>query len=274
MSPRASEPSARVAEILDETRAPAVVELPSTLARGRYAVTRQAVIGVALVVVIAVVMLGGRFLLARQDAVPEPVAAVAAEGEREGFVGEAGPSGEADGAKGVDGTAAPTAAPAAPQETAAPEVTVHVVGQVRSPGVVTLPGGSRVADALERAGGETRKADLAAVNLARPLVDGEQIVVPKPGEAPVAAPPAGATGAGASAGAGPGAAPGTGAALVNLNTADLATLETLPGVGPVLAQRIMDWRLEHGQFAAVEELGEVSGIGDKTYEQLAPKVTV
>lgn len=273
MSPRASEPSARVAEILDETRDPAVVELPSTLARGRYAVTRQAVLGVALVVAVAVVMLGGRFLLARQDAVPEPVVAVAADGEREGFAGETGSSAEADGAKRADGTSAA----AAPQEPTAPEVTevtVHVVGQVRSPGVVTLPGGSRVADALERAGGETKGADLAAVNLARQLVDGEQVVVPKPGDPPVAGPPGGAMGAGTSAGAGPGTPPGPGAALVNLNTADLATLETLPGVGPVLAQRIMDWRLEHGQFAAVEELGEVSGIGDKTYERLAPKVTV
>ena len=107
------------------------------------------------------------------------------------------------------------------------------------------------------------------------FVDGEQVVVPRPGETVTAAPGApDASGAPAGApGAGGGAAPGTGG-LVDLNTADLATLETLPGVGPVLAQRILDWRTEHGRFTAVEELGEVSGIGDKIYAQLSPKVTV
>ncbi|MCW4602820.1 helix-hairpin-helix domain-containing protein [Janibacter hoylei] len=88
-----------------------------------------------------------------------------------------------------------------------------------------------------------------------------------PGAPDASGAPAGAPGAGG------GAAPGTGG-LVDLNTADLATLETLPGVGPVLAQRIVDWRTEHGRFTAVEELGEVSGIGDKIYAQLSPKVTV
>ena len=99
---------------------------------------------------------------------------------------------------------------------------------------------------------------------------------PDPAPAPgAAAPAAGAPAAGAPAGGAPagGAAPAAGGP-VNLNTADLATLETLPGVGPVLAQRILDWLTEHGRFTAVEELGEVSGIGDKIYAQLAPKVTV
>ena len=253
MSPRASEPSARVAEILSEDRDPRVLELPTALARGRYTVSRQAIIGVALIVALAVAVLGGRLVLARQEAVPQPVASVEAKGDRAAFAGEEGEESE-------------TPKASTPSPTAKPEVTVHVVGEVEHPGLVTLPGGSRVADAVKRVGGETSAADLTAVNLARPLVDGEQVVVPKPGEAPVAAAPpaAGAQGAASGGAGGP----------VNLNTADLATLETLPGVGPVLAQRIMDWRLEHGQFTAVEELGEVSGIGDKTYEQLAPKVTV
>lgn len=169
------------------------------------------------------------------------------------------------------GAAATGAAPAG--------VTVHVVGAVKDPGVLTLPVGSRVDDALERAGGAASAADLSGVNLARPLVDGEQVVVPEPGDDPVAAPaPGGQAGPG---GAAPGAgvaggpaAPGGAGALVQLNTVDLAALETLPGVGPVHAERTLDWRTEHGQFTAVEELGEERGIGDKTYAQLSPKVTV
>lgn len=269
MPPRPTEPSARVAEILDESREPRPLELPSTLAGGRYAVSRQAVAGVALVVVAVVAMLVGRFVLAREDAAPQPVAVEQGDPAPAGGAAPAG--GEADAAE-TD----PAAATAPGQPTTA-QVTVHVVGQVRRPGVVTLAPGSRVADAIDEAGGTSGRADLSGVNLARLLVDGEQVVVPKPGQTPTAAVGAPPTGA-APAGAAPGAAPPGGAAApgatVNLNTADLATLETLPGVGPVLAQRILDWRTEHGRFTAVEELGEVSGIGDKIYAQLAPKVTV
>ena len=267
MSRRTSEPSERVAEILDESRDPRPLELPSTLAGGRYGVSRQAIVGVALVVAVAVAMLAGRTVLARQDAAPQPVTTSPA--------GAVAASGEPDG----EPTTAPAGASATPG--AAPTtagVTVHVVGQVRRPGMVTLDAGARVADAIEEVGGATGRADLDGVNLARLLVDGEQVVVPKPGESqPPAGAPAGSTpaagGTGAPGGAPAGAAPAAGAP-VNLNTADLATLETLPGVGPVLAQRILDWRTEHGRFTAVEELGEVSGIGDKIYAQLAPEVTV
>jgi competence protein ComEA len=143
------------------------------------------------------------------------------------------------------------------------QVMVHVVGQVRRPGVVALPTGSRVADAVTAAGGALPRADLTVLNLARLLVDGEQIRVPRPGESVTPTP-----GTSAGSGAAPQGAP------VNLNTADLATLDTLPGVGPVLAQRILDWRAEHGRFSTVEELGEVSGIGEKLLAQLAPRVTV
>lgn len=260
MSRRTSEPSERVAEILDESRDPRPLELPSTLAGGRYGVSRQAIVGVALVVAVAVAMLAGRTVLARQDAAPQPVTTSPA--------GAVAASGEPDG----EPTTAPAGASATPG--AAPTtagVTVHVVGQVRRPGMVTLDAGARVADAIEEVGGATGRADLDGVNLARLLVDGEQVVVPKPGETP---PVAGAPAGGApSAGGAPAGTPAAGTP-VNLNTADLATLETLPGVGPVLAQRILDWRTEHGRFTAVEELGEVSGIGDKIYAQLAPEVTV
>lgn len=290
---RASEPSLRVTKILDEDHAPRPLELPSTLATGRYAVSRQAVIGVALVVALAVALLGGRYVMARQDAAPQPVATGRASdaggpsggalpGATPTAVGDAATSGAAsDVATGAGTKGATTTGTTAP---ATARVTVHIVGEVERPGVVTLPAGSRVDDALDEAGGATSGADLTGVNLARPLVDGEQVVVPAPGERVVGAPGAGtgaapggagAAGAGgAAAGAGGAGAGGAAAELVDLNTADLATLETLPGVGPVLAQRILDWRAAHGQFTAVGELGEVSGIGDKIYAQLSPKVTV
>jgi competence protein ComEA len=115
------------------------------------------------------------------------------------------------------------------------------------------------------------------LNLARLVADGEQVFVPRPGETPpVLVGALGGAGSGSGAGgAGTGAGGATVAgALVDLNTATLAALDTLPGVGPVLAQRIVDWRAQHGRFASVDELGEVSGIGDKLLEQIRPKVRV
>ncbi|MCL3860578.1 helix-hairpin-helix domain-containing protein [Actinotalea sp. K2] len=144
-----------------------------------------------------------------------------------------------------------------------PDVVVHVVGRVLSPGVVHLPAGSRLADALEAAGGPTPEADLAAVNLARVVTDGEQVHVPAPGEAPPVQQPA-APGAGDQA-------TEAGAAL-DLNTADAVQLDVLPGIGPVLAQRIVDWRAQNGPFTSVEELGEVSGIGPRLLEGLRSAV--
>ncbi|KZM76607.1 competence protein ComEA [Cellulosimicrobium sp. I38E] len=126
---------------------------------------------------------------------------------------------------------------------------MHVVGQVAAPGLVTVAADARVADALEAAGGATAEADLAALNLARTVTDGEQIVVPRPGEAVPAAGPA-APAAGATAGG-----------AVDLNAADATALDALPGIGPVLAERIVAWRDENGPFTTVDELGEVSGIG-------------
>lgn len=148
-------------------------------------------------------------------------------------------------------------------------VFVHVVGEVRRPGVYELPIGERVAAAIEAAGA-TEAASLSGVNLARRLVDGEQIAVPDadglvagvPAEA-FAAPP----------GATPGAGSGT-SGPIDLNSADAAALETLPRVGPALAQRILLWRQTNGGFSSTEQLLEVSGIGQKTFEQLSPLVTV
>ena len=144
----------------------------------------------------------------------------------------------------------------------ATELVVAVGGKVRKPGLVRLPPGARVADALEAAGGPEPGVDVAMLNLARKVVDGELIMVgvtPSPGVAMPAGPAA------------TGAAPG---GLVNLNTATLADLDTLPGVGPVLAQRILDARDTQGGFKAVSDLRKVDGIGDARYEQLKDLVTV
>ncbi|HEY1134421.1 MAG TPA: ComEA family DNA-binding protein [Nocardioides sp.] len=151
------------------------------------------------------------------------------------------------------------------------EVVVHVAGRVVRPGIVVLPVGSRVADAVEAAGGPVPDTDLTGVNLARPLVDGEQVLVGVDPADGAPAPPPSAGGAGTSPGGAPGAAPG---GLVDLNTADLAALDLLPGVGPVTAQAILDWRDENGGFSHVDELLEVKGIGEATLAELAPLVTV
>lgn len=171
-------------------------------------------------------------------------------------------------------TASPEAVPTGSPTTsggAAAGVLVHVVGQVRRPGVVRLPAGARVEQALDAAGGATRKADLVRVNLARLVVDGEQIVVPGPGEPIAGAAPAPGAGTGTAGGSGAGPSP---ASPVDLNTASLEQLDGLPGVGPVLAQRIVDWRSQNGRFSTVDELGEVSGIGEKVLERLRPLVRV
>jgi len=151
---------------------------------------------------------------------------------------------------------------------AAAEVVVAIGGKVRKPGLVRLPSGARVADALSAAGGAEPGVDVAMLNLARKVVDGELILVgvtPPPGTNTGPAAPAGA---GAPAGGAPAGGP------VNLNTATLADLDTLPGVGPVLAQRILDARDAQGGFKAVSDLRKVDGIGDARYEQLKDLVTV
>ena len=159
--------------------------------------------------------------------------------------------------------AAATASPA-PSATSATTLVVHVAGAVRDPGLVQLRAGARVADAVAAAGGPARNAELASVNLARPVVDGEQLVVLARGQGPAIAAPPAAGGAAAAASGAP----------IDLNTATLEQLDTLPGVGPVLAQRILDWRSEHGRFESTDELREVSGIGEATFADIKPLVRV
>ena len=140
---------------------------------------------------------------------------------------------------------------------------VHVLGAVVRPGLVELAAGARVVDAVAAAGGFTAEADPAGVNLARPVVDGEQLVVLAIGQVP---PPAAG-----------GGAPGSGQAaadeVVHLNTADVAALDTLPRIGPALAQRIIDWREANGRFSSVDDLLAVTGIGQKTLDGLRDLVT-
>lgn len=133
---------------------------------------------------------------------------------------------------------------------------VHILGEVREPGLYELRDGDRAVDAVAAAGGFTDAADAGGVNLARFVSDGEQIVVPAVGAASVAAP--GLTGDG----------------RVNLNTADAATLDTLPGVGPATAAKILAWRERNGRFEAIEDLLDVGGIGEAKLDALRDLVTV
>lgn len=154
-----------------------------------------------------------------------------------------------------DGVELERALPAATGEPVSSTILVHVLGAVAAPGLYELRDGDRVVDAIAAAGGFASGADEAGVNLARPVSDGEQLYVPAVGEAP-------ALGAAVSDG------------RVNLNTADQAALETLPRVGPALAARIIQWRQANGRFSTVEDLLNVSGIGEKTFAGLRELVTV
>ncbi|MEU6484644.1 ComEA family DNA-binding protein [Streptomyces sp. NPDC046887] len=196
----------------------------------------------AVVLAVAAVLAGRHFWSGR----PEPVRAPE-------VVHHAAPSRPPVAA----GAAAPTAGPL-------PVVVIDVGGEVRHPGVLRLPAGSRVADALRAAGGVTPGTDVSGLNRARVLLDGEQVVVGTAAQAaaPMAGPVPSVPGA---AGTGTGAAP-TGP--ISLSTATVEQLDTLPGVGPVLARKIVDHRTRTGGFRSVEQLREVSGIGDRRFAEL------
>jgi competence protein ComEA len=158
---------------------------------------------------------------------------------------------------------APTASPSTSESTT--RLVVHVLGAVRDPGLVTLPENSRVQDAIDAAGGLTGRADPGELNLAQLVADGQQLVIGTTDD------PAGEVRDGREAGAGTGK---SATATLDLNRANQAQLEELPGIGPVIAQAILTWRQQHGRFSRVEELQEVDGIGPKTYAQIAPHVRV
>ncbi|MCS5720296.1 ComEA family DNA-binding protein [Herbiconiux sp. CPCC 205763] len=197
-----------------------------------------------------------------------------------------GSDGESAAGSQADGAAAASAIPTPSERDGPPDrdadgtgavLLVHVLGAVASPGVYELDEGARVVDAVAAAGGLADQADQASVNLARPLVDGEQVRVLAVGEVP---PPNGSGEAGAGSGAaGGGAAGGAGAsgaagAKVNLNAATELELDGLPRIGPAMAARIIAWRTENGPFTSVDDLLQVTGIGDKTFEGLRDLVTV
>lgn len=181
------------------------------------------------------------------------VSADASGGGAQGLVGSAADAGGAAhaGAAADAGTTPDSGVAADPPGAAAASLLVHVTGAVASPGIVELAPEARVVDAIAAAGGLAGDADSEAVNLARTVADGEQLRVPRIGEAPPPAEPGGTTAGGAASG-GP----------IDLNHADVAALDTLPRIGPALAQRIVDWREQNGPFTSIEQLREVSGIGD------------
>jgi len=147
------------------------------------------------------------------------------------------------------------------------EVLVQVAGEVARPGVYRVPAGARVNEAVQRAGGLTRRADQAGVNLVAHVQDGQQVIVPRRGAAGAAVASAGSGGGGGGGGGGSSGGP------VSLSSATVAQLDGLDGIGPTLAQRIVDYRQAHGGFRSVDQLHDVSGIGDKRFEALRKAVT-
>ncbi|MFF5344888.1 helix-hairpin-helix domain-containing protein [Streptomyces althioticus] len=222
---------------------PALRERLPLWVQARCGLERRSVVALAALLALALVLAVQHFWTGRTQPVRAPeVVRAAPAAQREG----------------TDGGRDPSAAPGSFGQaggTAAPEIVVDVSGKVRDPGVHRLPAGSRVEDALKAAGGVRPGTKTDGLNRARFLVDGEQLTVGGPAPAAAAAP------AGTGAAAGP-------TAPVSLNTATVDQLDTLPGVGPVLAQHILDYRTRNGGFRSVDELREVNGIGDRRFADL------
>ncbi|MGZ8597588.1 MAG: helix-hairpin-helix domain-containing protein [Actinomycetota bacterium] len=199
---------------------------------------------IGLIVVVAVTMAGAGLWYVRS--LPKPVAIAA------GVPPSPAP---VSGAAGASSVASPSPG--------GPPIIVDVTGWVHEPGVYEFVPGDRVIDAVERAGGARKGADLSVLNLAAPLTDGSQVVVPQQGAAGPGAVAPGTTGSGT-----------TGSGLININTAGAAEFETLSGIGEVLAAAIVDYRTDNGPFASVDDLESVSGIGPATLEEIRDQVTV
>ena len=212
---------------------PPVTSVLALLRAGRLDPGRRGALALALVGLLAAVVAGVVLLRSRPSEQPLAVPAISR------------PAGS------------PAAAPGG-------EVVVAVAGKVRHPGLVRLPGGSRVDDAVRAAGGVAPGASTGLVNLARKVLDGEQVLIG------VDPPPAAAGDTGGS----PAAAGVPSAGRLDLNAASVSSFDSLPGIGPVLAERIVSWRTEHGRFASVDQLRQVSGIGESKYQQLKDRVRV
>jgi competence protein ComEA len=209
----------------------------------RWTLTPRHVVVLCLILATGLTWAGCSVLRSRPQPVPTP----------SGTLATGSPVANAPGVTTTPPTASPTGT------SVATPVVVHVAGKVRHPGLIRTHTGARVADVLAAAGGPLPGTDLTTLNLARLVTDGEQILVGLPNQPPPPTPGAATT-------------PSTGP--VDLNTATLAQREDLPGVGPVLAQRILDYRTQNGPFTSVDQLQEVSGVGAKKFESLKPHVRV
>ncbi|NPD30322.1 ComEA family DNA-binding protein [Eggerthellaceae bacterium zg-1084] len=225
---------------------------------------RAALIALALVAVLLLIA-AGRFLLSPPPDVLLIERASASDSAKDSSRGERGSADAEDGdvvSESSEGDAGEDAYGASSNKRA--RIWVHVSGAVRNPGVYELPAGSRVHRALEAAGGFSEEAASCGVNLARVLTDGEQVHVPGADDPPLTPEAGGPTGLAA----------GGQAAPVNVNTASEEALQQLPGVGPALAKRIVEYRRQHGPFARIEDLRGVSGVGDKVLARMRPRATV
>lgn len=248
----------------DERPEPRFLTMPSGLRGARVGVRPSAVWGAALLVVVVLIVVGVRVAWAERTAQPDAVVgtdrlsatAASATGMSQAEGGETVPASSGHGVQSATASSA--------------DLVVHVIGAVHEPGVVTVPTGARVRDVVEAAGGASDEAEVNRVNLARVVGDGERIWVPVIGADPP--PDIGVSNTTPESGSSDPGSAMTG--LVDINTADEVRLQELPGVGPVTAAAIAEWRAQHGRFSTVDELLEVSGIGPRTLDTLRPLVQI
>jgi competence protein ComEA len=226
---------------------------------------RAPVVATVVVVLVVAALAGAWVLAARPSALPVATSSLPIS-ERSGS--DVARSSSAAGSPGPPGPSGSSPSNV-PSWSSSATIVVDVAGKVRRPGLYRLPAGSRVDDALRAAGGALSGVDLAALNRAALVADGQQVAV----GVPAAANAGGVAGPAAGSGAAARTAAGT-ANPVHLNSATIEQLETLPGVGPVLAQKILDYRAEHGSFASVNELNDVPGIGDAKFAALRAAVAL
>lgn len=240
-----------LAGLLDESDDDAAA--PQSEPPPRWIPGRRSAVAMALAVLLTAGVAGWWYFASR----PRPIAATMSTGA----------AATASRAGMTAGSAAIPAGPTAtPPVSASPEVlVVDVAGKVRRPGIYRLPPGARVYQAVEAAGGALPGTDTTGINMAAPLTDGEQVIVGGP---------PGVGGTVLPAGPGGGLQGGAGHGVVSLNSATQEQLESLPGVGPVLAQKILDWRAAHGRFRSVDDLRQVSGIGEAKFAALRPRVSL